>query len=210
MWIEFGNLGVRGDLGFSGSIGYVGSVGAGYTGSKGYAGSLGYTGGIGYSGSLGYFGSFGYSGSVGYAGSLGYSGSIGPDGPTGVVRNVVNGTTVTLTPNQTTSALNITGYKSYVLFKIVTSAPSWVRIYTDDASRTLDISRAITTDPDLGSGLISEVLTNTGHLTQLITPAVFGFNNDSPPSTNLYLTVTNKDTVSRNISVYLTLLQMER
>jgi hypothetical protein len=140
-------------------------------------------------------------------------------GPQGVARKYKNTiTNVDTRPSVSTGNIaagtkvnaTITGFKSYVLFGIETSSKSWVRIYTDATSRTNDASRTVTTEPTLGSGLITEIVTTgSGSTTQLITPAVFGFNNDVPPTTTLYLAITNLDSVTKNITVYLTLLQME-
>jgi hypothetical protein len=108
-----------------------------------------------------------------------------------------------------TANIQITGFKSYVLYKVVTDYPAWVRIYTDSTVRTSDASRLEGNDPTPGSGVIAEVITSSGNLSQLISPGVIGFNNDGTPSTTIYLAVTNKDTVSRAITVTLTLLQLE-
>ena len=84
-----------------------------------------------------------------------------------------------------------------------------MRIYTDSASRTADASRSIGSDPTPGSGVIAEILTTTGYLTQLITPGIFGFNNDGTPSTNIYLAVTNYNASTQAVTVTLTMVQME-
>jgi hypothetical protein len=160
-------------------------------------------------GNTGYWGSNGYWGSVGYTGSAstvaGYSGSAGSSG---VARNTITATTASIA-NLATGNVTATGYKSYVLFKIQTSCEAWVRIYTDSASRTADASRSIGSDPTPGSGVIAEILTTTGYLTQLITPGIFGFNNDGTPSTNIYLAVTNYNASTQAVTVTLTMVQME-
>jgi hypothetical protein len=104
--------------------------------------------------------------------------------------------------------VNITGFKGYILYKIQTSAAAWVRIYTDAASRTADASRNELTDPDPGSGVIAEVIT-TGAQTILISPGTFGYNNESSPTTNIPINVTNKSGGSAAITVTLTVLQVE-
>jgi hypothetical protein len=108
-----------------------------------------------------------------------------------------------------TSSISLTGYKTYVLYKVATTCPAWVRIYTDSASRTADSTRTIGTDPVPGNGIIAEVITSAGYLTQSITPGTIGFNSDSPVSTNVYLSVTNQDTLTQAIGVSVTLLQLE-
>ena len=101
------------------------------------------------------------------------------------------------------------GAKSYLLSKVVTNFPAWVRIYSDSASRTADASRTEGNDPLPGSGVIAEVITTSGSLTQLITPGVLGFNNDTLTTSTIYLAVTNKDSVPRILTVNLTILQLE-
>ena len=88
--------------------------------------------------------------------------------------------------------VTVLGAKSYLIQKIQTSQPAWVTVYTDTASRTADASRLETQNPTPGSGVIAEVITSTGNLTQRITPAVLGFNDDGTPSGNIYLKVVNK------------------
>lgn len=101
------------------------------------------------------------------------------------------------------------GFKTYILSKVTTSSPAWVRIYSDANSRASDAARTEGTDPLPGSGVIAEVITTPGFLTQLITPGVVGFNNDSTPGNLIYLAVKNTDSVSRDITVTLSILQLE-
>lgn len=103
----------------------------------------------------------------------------------------------------------LSAFKSYLLSKVVTDRPAWVRIYSSTTARTNDLSRTEATDALPGAGVIAEVITTSGSLTQLITPGVFGFNSDSPLTTTLYMTVTNKDVSAAVVNVTLTLLQLE-
>lgn len=105
--------------------------------------------------------------------------------------------------------LLLTGFKTYGLLKAVITQPAWVRIYSDTASRTSDLSRPISQDPAPGAGIIAEMITTTAAETVLFTPAVLGFNNDSTPSTNIYLTVQNRSGTAQSIGVTLTLVQLE-
>ena len=110
----------------------------------------------------------------------------------------------------TTTDITITGAKAYSLFKVVTSHAAWVRLYTDTTSRTNDASRAHTTDPTPGSGVLAEVYTTTsGISTFKMTPAVVGWNDDATSSTNIYAKVTNNESTSQDITVSLTILRME-
>jgi hypothetical protein len=101
------------------------------------------------------------------------------------------------------------GAKSYLLSKVVTNYPAWVRIYTDATSRSADSSRTEGNDPLPGSGVIAEVITTSGSLTQLITPGVIGFNNDTTTTSTIYIAVTNKDVSSRTITIDLNVLKLE-
>ena len=106
------------------------------------------------------------------------------------------------------SNLNMTTAKSYVLQKIQTNYAAWVTVYTDVTSRSNDASRAETTDPLPGSGVIAEVITS-GAATQILTPGVIGWNNDSTPSTNTYVKVVNKESSAYPIQVTLHYLKLE-
>ena len=122
-------------------------------------------------------------------------------------RTTVTTTTASLANNANANA-NITGYKSYVLLKIQTSAAAWVRIYSDDASRTADASRTSNTDPAPGAGIIAEVITTSAQ-TILISPGSYGFNNESTPTTTIPVNITNLSGSAAAITVTLTVLQLE-
>ena len=122
-------------------------------------------------------------------------------------RGTAAGTTASLA-NNATGNLTIVGFKGYVLYKIQTSAGAWVRMYTDSASRTADSSRLQTSDPTPGSGVIAEVITS-GAQTIIIGPGTIGFNNESTPTTNIELAVTNLSGSTTTIVVTLTILKIE-
>ena len=110
----------------------------------------------------------------------------------------------------TTADITITGAKTYSLLKINTSHAAWVRLYTDTTSRTNDATRAYTTDPTPGSGVLAEVYTTTtGSNTFKMTPGVVGWNDDGTPSTNIYAKVTNNESGAADITVSLTIVRME-
>ncbi len=123
-------------------------------------------------------------------------------------RTTASVATSSLADAATDATKNIVGFKGYALLKIQTSAAAWVRIYVSDAARTADSSRNELTDPNPGSGVIAEVIT-TGAETVVMSPAVFGFNNESSPTTNIPISVTNKSGGSAAITVTLTLIQLE-
>ena len=122
-------------------------------------------------------------------------------------RGTVTGSTSSIA-NGATANIAITGYKGYILYKINVTAAAWVRIYTDAASRTADASRLEGTDPAPGAGVIAEVIT-TGGQTILMSPGVFGFNNESSPTTDIPIAVTNKSGAPTSFTVTLTIVQLE-
>ena len=125
--------------------------------------------------------------------------------PTGLQSRTTAQVTQTIA-NGAAANLSITTPKTYVLYSIQTSHAAWVTLYSDTASRTADASRAETTDPIPGSGVLAEVITN-GAVTQLITPGTICFN--SAASGITYAKVVNKSGSTANVSVTLTYLQLE-
>jgi hypothetical protein len=101
----------------------------------------------------------------------------------------------------------IDGFKSYALMSIVVSGAAWVRIYATSAALTADNTRDIASDPLPGAGLVAEIVT-TGSETVLFTPATVGFNGDSPPSNNIYISSINPGT-GVPVPGSITILQLE-
>ena len=122
-------------------------------------------------------------------------------------RNSASVTTASLA-NDAIGNITITGWKSYMLLSIQTSAAAWVTVYTSSAARTADASRTITTDPTPGSGVIAEVIT-TGASTQIFSPAVFGFSDETSPSTDIQIKVVNKSGGTTAITITMKLVQLE-
>jgi len=123
-------------------------------------------------------------------------------------RQSAQGTTSSIGIGSVTN-LTIPVAKTYMLHQVGVSTAAWVRIYTDSSSRELDASRSETIDPEPGSGVVAEVITTGISTIALMTPSIIGFNNDSPPNTNVYLSITNKGTSAQPIVVNLTYLSLE-
>lgn len=137
------------------------------------------------------------------------SSSGGGGGGSGLTaRSTVNASSGSIA-NDASANVTVTGFKSYALLKALVSEPAWVVVYTDSTKRTADASRTITTDPSPGSGVLAEFITSTSNETVLFTPAVLGFNNDSPAATNVYLKIVNRSGSTNTISVTLTLVKLE-
>ena len=122
-------------------------------------------------------------------------------------RTTASATTATIANNATANA-SITGFKTYALLKITTSAACWLRIYTDAASRSADSTRVQGVDPFPGSGVIAEIISTTAQ-TIVISPGTIGFNNESSPTTAIPVAITNLSGSSAAITTTVTLLQLE-
>jgi len=96
--------------------------------------------------------------------------------------------------------------KTYALLSIQTSHDAWVTLYSSTTARTNDASRSETTDPTPGSGVLAEVITS-GAQTQLITPGTICFNDSGSNVT--YAKVVNKSSLTTNVVVTLTYVQLE-
>ena len=94
------------------------------------------------------------------------------------------------------------------MYKIQKTTSSWVRIYTDTASRTADLTRNNSTDPGINAGVIAEVIT-TASGSVVIAPGVHGYNNEASPTANIPVSVMNLGSVAATITVTLTVLQLE-
>ena len=99
-------------------------------------------------------------------------------------------------------------YKGYAIYKIATSAAAWVRIYTSGNARTADASRDQYTDPQPGSGVIAEAITNGANVV-VISPGTVGYNDDNPAGPQIPITVTNLSGTTQTITVTMTILQLE-
>ena len=124
-------------------------------------------------------------------------------------RQTFNASTSAAHADNTAENITITAYKGYALYKVKVAEPAWVSLYVSSAARTADSNRAITMDPTPGSGVIAEVITQSTNETVLFTPAVIGYNDDSTPSTNVYLKVQNRSGSTQSINVELTVTQLE-
>ncbi len=201
-----GSQGIQGITGFQGIQGASG--GAVFQGIQGIQGTFGLQGGQGGQGIQGLQGTYGVQGPSGSASFQGIQGIQGFSGAIGLSSREVLTVSTGILGIGGTSNLTISGYKSYLLQKIETSAASWVTIYTDSTSRTNDATRNQDVDPLPGSGVISEFI-STSYSSQKFTPGVIGFNDDTPVTNQLYLKVVNNSGVSTNISLNLTVLKLE-
>jgi hypothetical protein len=96
----------------------------------------------------------------------------------------------------------ITLPKSCSIVSITSSTTSWIRLYNSTSAQSADSSRAITTAPTSGTGLIFEV--STSSLT--FNPVPFAINAQSPISTSYPIAITNNG-ASGTITVTITYIE---
>jgi hypothetical protein len=134
---------------------------------------------------------------------------VGSGGGSTSSRTTIQGTTGTIAAGAIAN-LTLVGFKGYALYKVSTNSTvggAWVRIYSSKSARAADASRALTVDPST-PGVIAEVIT-TSNTPVLISPGVVGFNDETTPTTDIELAVTNTNTTSGSFTVYLTLVKLE-
>lgn len=130
----------------------------------------------------------------------------GGGGGGGTRSNVTVGTgTIANAATTTTNALMS---KGYAIYKIATSAAAWVRVYTSTTTMAADSGRAITTDPQPGSGVIAEAIT-TGANVVLMSPATIGFNDNATVNNLIPVSITNLSGASTNVQVTFTYIGLE-
>jgi hypothetical protein len=123
-------------------------------------------------------------------------------------RVIVSTTTASLASGASATA-TVTAAKGYALYSIQSSAGAWVTVYSSSYAQTSDSGRSITTDPTPGSGVIAESISTSSAITTYFTPAVFGFNADPTPGTNMYLKIYNNSGSTAAITVSITYLKLE-
>ena len=103
-------------------------------------------------------------------------------------------TTARLTETQTASSGVATfvglGHSGTIL-KVTSSLDAWIVLYGSTAERTSDSSRAYSTDPSTGSGVLAEFYITAGS-TLVATPGTSYFNNDTSVTEAIYAAVRNQ------------------
>jgi hypothetical protein len=129
---------------------------------------------------------------------------------TGTLRSRISVSGITTAiPNNGIGYTTLNGYKSYGILKVGLSTAGWLRVYTDASSRSNDIGRSYWQDPNPGDGVILDVVTTGINTSFKTSPFVFGYNNDTSPSTNLYISITNFSGITTSISVNITIIKIE-
>ena len=129
-------------------------------------------------------------------------------GATGLQNRVSTSATTSSIADDASDDISVTGYNSYALLSVQTDRAAWVTVYSSSSARSSDSSRTINTDPDPGSGVIAEVVTDAA-ATQIITPAAVGFNESTSDSGTIYMKVVNLSGSTSTVQVTLTVLKLE-
>jgi hypothetical protein len=135
------------------------------------------------------------------------SGGGGGGGSASLSRDTKYFDTSSLSQNQSEN-INVSISKTFSLLKLLSTKNSWIRLYSDFESRNLDSSRSIGVDPIAGSGLLAEFIT-TSNTVQKVTPFVVCGNLDEPPTSNIYVRVTNLSSETGTINISMTIVPME-
>jgi len=115
-------------------------------------------------------------------------------------RDTVSKTTASLAVGASESG-TISLAAAYRLYKITTSAPARVRLYTTTSKRDADVDRPIGTDPTGDHGLQLEFVSAAGLLSADLSPLVDGFDGKSTPDGVIPYRITNTGTATATITV---------
>lgn len=133
-----------------------------------------------------------------------------PGGGSGLQSRTLTSATANILTNGSTQNLNIAGSRGYVLYKISSSVPAWIRVYVNTAARSGDAARLITQDPPVDGGVIAEVVTSALNQTVYLTPGIIGFNDEGSQDTDIYVAVTNLSGADADVTVSLTHVAIEQ
>lgn len=118
---------------------------------------------------------------------------------TGSSRTVLSGSTSVVMAPGGSAFITIDGAKGYILYKVKVSSQAIVSIFTSNAKRL-----------DNGNEGLVYTHSFSGPDTKIISPGVIGFNDETPPGTEIPIIVTNTSDLSvSKITVELTLLKIE-
>jgi len=129
-------------------------------------------------------------------------------GITGLKSRISIAGTVAQLPKHVSGTLTILGFKGYALYSIAVSSAAWVTVYTSLFSRSNDRSRLITTTAPVNTGIVADIVTVIPE-TRYFSPAVYGYSSETIPDNNIQLRVYNNGNTTTDITVTLTLLQLE-
>ncbi len=122
-------------------------------------------------------------------------------------RNLISGTTMSLTSGAFDSGFFLSLGKTSILQKIETSVPAWVRIYNNTGYQSGDYFRPISLDPSGEHGVMLETLTSLSNLSLDLAPPPICYSTNGV--NDIYMTVENRNTSTSTIGISITKLSLE-
>jgi len=91
--------------------------------------------------------------------------------------------------------------KSFAIQKVTAEKESWIRIYSDTASRTADASRTQGTDPADGSGVIAEFIATSANTVFKVTPSIYGWLDDGEATVPVAIQNNTAGTTTTSVTI---------
>lgn len=134
--------------------------------------------------------------------------SVASSASAGAARRTVIFATGSLASGATESGSTNFGAPGQHLIMIESDVPARVRLYSASSVRDADLSRAVATPPDSGTGVFLDAVWNTTHV-KYIAPPVFLYNADSPVADTIYYNITNLDSSTTPVTITATVISAE-
>jgi hypothetical protein len=130
-------------------------------------------------------------------------------GGTSLAMTTATATSSSLAPSATDSAQTIAIGKTGIAYRISTTRPARVRMYSSAAAQTADLARSVSTAPTAGIGLLLEVVTTSSLLTIVLSPPSDYANEETVRLSTMALTIQNLDSATGTVGVTLQVITLE-
>lgn len=129
--------------------------------------------------------------------------------PTFVPARVTTTMSTSVISSNTFQTGAITLAKGFVLYRVATSVPARVRIYSTTNARDNDMMRGSNVEPTGNHGVLLDMITVEGSLTGNLSPMPYCAVLDTVVSADVPYTITNNQTASVSVSASFTYLTLE-
>jgi hypothetical protein len=123
-------------------------------------------------------------------------------------RRTVEHTSASMAASATVTESFDLGAPGAVLRTIESDRASRVRFYSTASAQSDDLTRAFTTPPQAGLGILGDFIWQTSH-TKIVSPHLDLFNADNPVSNTLYITIQNLTGSSSTVLVTMVVVSVE-